>query len=147
MTMRWLSGRRLSIAFFVSLAVNVLLVSAIAAYALRDRWSPGRDRLAYGIDRVVDKLPAEDGAKLRAAFTARAKELAALQATVRESREAMRRALRAEPFDAGALVQSMAVLDAKRSDMQRLLHAMTAEAAAGMTPDGRTRLAERPRRW
>lgn len=140
------SGRMRSVVLTISLAVNLLLVSAIAAYALRDRPAEGQDRHRSGIERLAERLPAEDGAKLRAAYAAHADELTALRADTRRLRDSVRQVLREEPFDPKAFGEAMAQLASRRAEMHRAFGRVIGEAAAKMTPDGRTALADRSHR-
>lgn len=142
-----LSPRAKSIALFVSIAVNVLLISAVATQALTTSDFRGRGRSAESrVERLAKHLPTSDADKLRKAFAAHAGELPAARAELKASREAVRAALRAEPFDPARLEKTLAAMDASRAHMKQILRAALVSAASEMSADGRARLADRRRR-
>lgn len=145
MTIRWMSARAQSIALLVSVAVNLLLVSAIGTYALRGQDRFGRDRMAAGIERMASRLPDADAAKLRSAYQAHAAEFSAAREDVRKLREAVRAALRAQPFDPKALDQATENLASRRAAMDRAFMTLISSAVVQMSPEGRARLLNRPR--
>lgn len=142
MTLRWLSPRTQSIALVVSLAVNLLVASAVGAYAIHRHHDWNRDRNAARIERLADRLPDADAAKLRAAYTAREAEFKAAREETRRLRDAVRAALRAQPFDAKALDDAVARLATQTAATRKAFYGMVAATAAQMSADGRTRLAE-----
>lgn len=142
MTLRWLSPRTQSIALVVSLAVNLLVASAIAAYAIHGHRDRAGDRNATRIERLAERLADADAATLRAAYAAREAEFKAAREETRRLRDGVRAALRADPFDAKALDGAMARLADQRAATQQAFYGVIAAAAAGMSPDGRARLAE-----
>jgi len=146
MTIRWLSGRTQSMALLVSLCLNLVLISAVAAYSLRDRGPSGRDRTTAGIERLAGRLPAGEAEKLRAAYAPRASEFAAAWAEVRRLQDGVSAALRAQPFDPQALSDAAARLAQKRAEIQREFFGVVSVAAADMSPSGRAELAEFRRR-
>jgi hypothetical protein len=145
MTIRWMSARAQSITLLVSLALNLLLLSAIGTYALRDHDRYNRDRMAAGIERMAGRLPQADAAKLRAAYQAHAAEFKAAREDVRRLREAVRTALHAQPFDPKALDQATENLATKRAAMDHAFMTLVSSAVAQMSPEGRARLLDRPR--
>lgn len=145
MTIRWMSARAQSITLLVSLAVNALLISAIAAFVLHGRHRHDRDRMAAGIERMAHKLPEADAAKLRAAYQAHRAEFRAAREDVRRLREAVRTALHAQPFDPKALDQATDNLATRRAAMDRAFMNMITSAVVQMSPQGRARLLERRR--
>ncbi len=142
-----LSPRAKSIALFVSIAVNVLLVSAVTTQALSDSSFTSRDRRPEArVERLAKKLPEADADRLRKAFAARAGEMPAAQAELTAARHAFRQALRAEPYNPGAVEKSLAVLDASRTKVRQIMRAAVVTAAAEMSAEGRARLADRGKR-
>lgn len=142
-----LSSRAKSIALFVSIAVNVLLVSAVATQALSDSSFTARDRSPQArVERLAKNLPEADAEKLRKAFAARTGELPAARAELAKARDALRQAFRAEPFDPAAVEKSLAALDASRAKVRQIMRAAVVAAAAEMSADGRARLADRGKR-
>jgi uncharacterized membrane protein len=140
------TGRKLSIALYVSLVVNVLLVSAIAANVYRERVEMPHQRGGFGMERLAERLPAADGVLLRNAYRARADELAASLEELRGLRQNTRRLLRSPSFDRQALADAMAAQRARQDALVTMLHDVLFEAASQMSPEGRGRLAEWPRR-
>ena len=146
MTIRWMSARARSVTLLVSLAVNALLISAIAAFFLH---GPHRrdhgDRMAAVIERMAHKLPDADAAKLRTAYRAHVDEFRAAREDVRRLREAVRTALHAQPFDPKALDQATENLATRRAAMDRAFMNMITGAVVQMSPQGRARLLDRRR--
>ena len=140
------AGRRLSIALYASLAVNVLLVSAIGANVYRERVEIPRDRGSFGLERLAERLPEADGVVLRNAYRARADELAANFEALRGLRQNTRRLLRSPSFDRQALATAMAAQQARQDALVTVLHDVLSAAASEMSAEGRGRLAEWPRR-
>ncbi len=146
MPMPTLSPRAKSISLFVSVVVNVLLISAVTTQVLSDSSFSPRDRSpASRIERLAKKLPDADADKLRKSFAAHADELPAARKELLAARAAFRKALRAEPFDAAAVEKSLAALDASRAKVRGIIRTAVFGAAAEMSPEGRARLAERGR--
>ena len=145
MTIRWMSARAQSITMLVSLAINLLLVSAIGAHALRGHDRIGRDRMAAGIERMASRLPDTDAAKLRAAYQAHVAEFQAAREDIRKLREAVRAALHAQPFDPKALDQATENLATRRAAMDRAFMGLISSAVVQMSPEGRARLLDRTR--
>ena len=145
MTIRWMSARAQSIALLVSLAVNLLLVSAIVTYAVRGHDRGGRDRMAAGIERMAGRLPEADATRLRAAYQAHVEEFKAAREDIRRLREAVRAALHAEPFDPKALDQATENLARRRAAMDHAFMTLISSAVVQMSPQGRAKLLDRPR--
>jgi len=86
-------------------------------------------------------LSASDAEKLRAEFRTREQTLEATHSAYRRAQEAVRAALRAEPFDVAAVRSAMADTRAARQALDLALHDVIATAAAQMSPAGRNSLA------
>lgn len=141
------SPRAKSIALFVSIAVNVLLVSALAAQALSTPEFKSRDRSAESrVERLAKNLPGADADKLRKAFAAHAGELPAARAQLTAARDAFRQALKEEPFDPARLEKSLAAMDSSRAKIKQIMRTAVVAAATEMTAEGRGRLAEGAKR-
>jgi uncharacterized membrane protein len=132
---------------FVSLALNVFFLGVLGATAVRQLWlqppaafEPSRTA-AERIDRLAASLPAADAEKLRAEFRSREQALEAAHSTYRRAQDAVRAALRADPFDLAAVRAAMADTRAARQALDLALHEVIASAAAHMSPAGRNRLA------
>ena len=132
---------------FVSLALNLFFLGVLGATAVRQWWlplpavvEPSRSA-AERIDRLAAALSAPDAEKLRAEFRSREQTLEAAHSAYRRAQEAVRTALRAEPFDVAAVRSTMADTRAARQALDVALHEVISTAAARMSPAGRTSLA------
>jgi uncharacterized membrane protein len=134
-----------------SLALNLFFVGAAGAVALRytspvplAAVSRIDHNLASRLDRIADGLPQADSEVMRAQLQRDARRVAAAQADLRLSREAVRKSLRAEPFDAEAMRAAMAANRTAHDTFDQVLHDTIAAAAAKMSVVGRTKLADWP---
>jgi uncharacterized membrane protein len=91
-------------------------------------------------------LPAADAEKLRTAFRARAAEAESARDALNRAYERVQAALRAQSFDAAQLRAAMADARATRPLYEMVMQDILAAGAAGMSPEGRARLAEWPPR-
>ncbi|MSO93271.1 MAG: periplasmic heavy metal sensor [Rhodospirillales bacterium] len=142
MIARAISGRPVSVALFVSLAVNLLLAGAIVTHLLRQPAQPTGDRWRIAAESLATTLPDADAGKLRAVLANQTPVLEAASADVRKAREAVRQAMRAEPFSPAALDQAMAEFSARRFEMQKRFQSVIAATAAQVSPDARAKMAE-----
>jgi len=135
------------IVLFVSLALNLFFLGVLGATAVREFWlqppafQPSRTA-AERIDRLAATLEADDAEKLRARFHDREQKLEAAHSAYRRAQEAVRAALRAEPFDVAAVRSAMAETRAARLALDQALHEVISTAAVQMSPAGRNRLAD-----
>jgi uncharacterized membrane protein len=135
-----------------SLALNVFFVGAAGALAARHYLAAPAppavvDRSVAGrIERLAAPLPAGDADILRAEFRDRSAAVEAVQGTYRQAQDRIRRALRANPFEAEPLREAMAGTRAARQDFDRALQEVIAAAADRMSPAGRDKLADWPPR-
>jgi uncharacterized membrane protein len=137
-----------------SLTLNLLFVGAAAAMAVQHSNTAAPLQPVVGIqhsfeqhfNRIAASLPPADATIMRAEFRAQAVKLAAAQAEIRLSQEAVRNSLRAEPFDPTAVRLAMEETSAARNDFQQLVHNVVAAAITKMSPAGREMLADWPRR-
>jgi uncharacterized membrane protein len=136
---------------FGSFALNLFFIGAAGALLIRQYALPATtasrpvDRTVAGrIERIAATLPAADAAILRDGFKADATRIEAAQAALRGEQDAVRAALRAEPFDAGAMRAAMAKTRAARQNFDLILHDMVATASAKMSVAGRNKLADWP---
>lgn len=133
-----------------SLAFNLFFFGVVSAVAVRHYWAhPARSAAfapartaAERIDRLAATLPLEDAEKLRTEFRAKAAALETAHAAFRKAQEAIRAALRAEPFEVAPLRSAMAEARAARQSLDVAVQDVIAEAAARMSPAGRIKLAE-----
>lgn len=134
-----------------SLALNLFFVGTVGALAVRHAFAPAqpaateRPRTAAGrIERLAAPLPPADGEKLRAAFRAREAAAESGREAVNRAFERIQTALKAEPFDAAQLRAAFAEARAARPLYEQTIQDIIATAAAGMSPEGRTKLADWP---
>jgi len=132
---------------FVSLALNLFFLGVLGATAVRQVWlqpsaalEPSRSA-GERIERLAAALAVSDAEKLRAGFRAREAGLEAAHSAYRRAQDAVRTALRAEPFDLAALRAAMADTRATRQALDLALHEVISTAAAEMSPAGRNSLA------
>jgi len=145
------AGARLRWLLLGSLALNLFFVGAAGAVAVRYS-SPVplaavariHHSLASRLDRIANSLPSADSEAIRAQLHHDAEKVAAAQADLRLSQDAVRKSLRAEPFDAEATRTAMAENRSARDNFDRVLHNMIAAAAAKMSVVGRNKLADWP---
>jgi uncharacterized membrane protein len=136
------ADRKLRLALMVSLALNVLIVGAVAGTLLMSRhhgWK-GHDRKAFGLLGFAQTLPADRGDMIRQKIASEQAVLGPLRKAQRDARDAARAILTQEPFDAAkfkAALERAAEADAKVKSARMSLVATT---AAQLTPDERRQL-------
>lgn len=131
---------------FWSLALNIFLVCGIAAFAA-DSWFPkaahhGKGGPAYHFEMLASRLPLADAKVLLTEFGERSSAIEEAHTATHRSRDNVRLALRAEPYDDGAAREAMSQAQAAHLRLEKLLQDAIASAAARMTPAGRARLAD-----
>jgi len=139
--MRWL--------LLGSLTLNLLFMGAAGAVALRYS-SPVPlatvARIDHGLtsrlERIAVILPPADSEIMRAQLRDDAEKLAAAQADLRLSQDAVRDSLRAEPFNPDAMRRAMAENRTAHDNFDQVLHDTIAAAAARMSIVGRTKIAD-----
>ena len=142
-----IGDRASRIVLFVSLALNLFFLGALGATAVRQLWLPAPAAFepsrsaAERIDRLAATLHAADAEKLRAEFRGREQALEQAHSAYRRAQDAVRAALRAEPFDVDAVRSAMADTRAARFALDLALNDVIAAAAARMSPAGREKLA------
>lgn len=141
-----LSPRAKSMTLFASIALNVLLASAIATQAIDKRFYDRNRSTVSRIERLAERLPGPDGDKLRASFAAHAKDLPAARSELKATRDAFRKALAADPYDPAAVEKALAQLDASRAKVRQMVRVTVVSAAAEMSAEGRKRLADSSKR-
>ena len=136
-----------------SLALNLAFAGVAGAMALRHTHKApaplkpvaGMEHgMQFHLDRIAASLPPSDAQILHEEVNAEAVKLAAAEAEIRLSKEAVRDSLRAEPFDPGAVRAAMADTSTARDHLFRVLHNAFAIATARMSAAGRQRLADWP---
>jgi uncharacterized membrane protein len=134
-----------------SVALNLFFVGAAGAVAFRysgpvplTNIARIDHSLASRLDRIAASLPLPDAEVMRAQLRAEAEKVATAQADLRLSQEAVRKSLRAQPFDPEAMRAAMADNRTARENFDQVLHDMVASAAANMSVVGRNKLADWP---
>jgi hypothetical protein len=147
------SGRARLYLLVASLALNLAFAGLAGAMALgHAHKAPAplkpvagmRHGMQFHLDRIAASLPPSDAQILHEEVNAQAVKLAAAEAEIRLSKEAVRDSLRAEPFDPRAVRAAMADTSTARDHLFRLLHNAFAVATARMSAAGRQRLADWP---
>lgn len=132
-----------------SLALNLFFIGIGGALLMQGYGSPAPARQSWSnrtvaerIERIAQRLPSEDAARLKAAFQARRDTLENARTVYRERQEAFRAALRRDPFELEALKTSLADMRAARQAFDLQFHEFFALQAAEMSPAGRHKLAD-----
>ncbi|HWK94193.1 MAG TPA: periplasmic heavy metal sensor [Pseudolabrys sp.] len=127
-----------------SLALNLFFVGIAIAMAVRPA-PPARnwDRDVFvRTERLAEGLPKEDGAILIAQMNANRNAIESTQKQYRATQEAIREAIRKEPFDADALRAAMSETRAARQAFDSAVQNAFAAATAQMSQPGRVALAD-----
>lgn len=145
------AGKWLLAGLIVSLGLNLFFGAMILGRHFHqprgemfaERAVPGADRPLRRIaQRMFASLPDDQRPILESAFAAQRPKLAAASQAAREAREKVRVILNADTLDPAALDRAFADLRARTEEVQLVMHAAIANAAARMSPEGRKRLAE-----
>jgi uncharacterized membrane protein len=108
-----------------------------------ERAVPAADRPLRRIaQRMFASIPDDQRPILESAFAEQRPKLAAASQASRDAREKVRVILNADTLDQAALDRAFAELRGRTEDVQQVMHAAIAGAAAKMSPEGRKRLAE-----
>lgn len=138
-----------------SLTLNLLFAGAAGAVALQRSSAPAPLQRVVGMEhgsiehrfeRIMAILPPDDAKIMRSEFRADAVKLAAAEAQIRVSEQAVRDCLRAQPFDPAAVRLAMAETSQARDHLFELVHDALATATEKMSPAGRQTLADWPQR-
>jgi uncharacterized membrane protein len=129
-----------------SLALNIFLICGIAAYlASSALYHPAPLRTggpARQFELLAAGLPPGDGSVLHVEFLKKSEAIDEAHKAAHRTRDAVRQALSAEPYNAEATRQAMSEAEAAHLRLEQLLQDVIASAAAKMTPAGRSRLAD-----
>lgn len=143
------ASKWLAIALTISLGVNLFLAGLFVgrwvgppplfAHAAAPR-SPERPVQAM-IDRMAASLDEPNRVTFERIMDKHRPELSTAGASFREARRRVGDAMGAEPFDQTKLESALQELRARNMEFQRRLHAALGEAAAGLPPSERQKLA------
>lgn len=125
-----------------SLALNAFLVGMAVTLWLRPALPPPPPRPEAIIAEMAAMLPAADADILRSSFATRAPHLADRPRNRAETFDRIRRALRAEPFEAQALAAIFAEGRQTRDRIDDSIEGALIEATGKMSPEGRHKLAD-----
>ena len=118
----------------ISLAINLLAAGAVLGRFIKGERS-GRPPLAW----ASKELDASSRERLRPILQPNAEATRALRRQIREASDAVRGAIRAEPFDSVALTDALAELRAVSLDYQTAVHSLAVESLAELPAEERER--------
>ena len=129
-----------------SLALNVFLICGIAAFMLAPFFQQEvpfqTGGPAHQFELLASRLPAGDANVLRAEFAKKAAAIDEAHTAAHRTRDAVRRALSAEPYDQQATRKAITDAETAHLQLDSLLQEVIASAVGQMTPEGRTKLGE-----
>lgn len=138
---RWLRN-----GLIASLALNLFLGGIIGVWAVRPLFRDNPQPSVGGMmDRMAARLPEADRPVLRQAFGKRQDEIGRLFQEARQAQQAVRKSLRAQPFDPAAYDAATARAREARAAIETVMQSATREAALGMSAEGREKFAQRGR--
>jgi len=108
----------------------------------RERGEAGRGMSAFLMDRMAGALPREARGEFRRAVGEHRAAMAEADKNFRETRDKLRAAMAAEPFDRAALDAAFAEMRTRMGESQAAMHAALTDAAARLSPEARKRLSE-----
>jgi uncharacterized membrane protein len=134
-----------------SLTLNLIFAGAAAVSLTRHSGAVALEPVTHmtrgaenRLDRIATTLPEPDARIMRAFIRAQTAKVVAAQANLRVSQDDLRTSLRAQPFDPAAVRAAMAETSAARDSYDQVLQDVIASAAAKMSPQGRSKLADWP---
>ena len=145
------------VALVVSLGVNMFLGGWLLGRAIGDRETsaPPSAQRSGTLDqpafpaiarRLAQRLPEAERALFKAAFEEHRAALQGANRKLRLSRQAVRRALSAETFDANALDSALDRMAAANDSLQRAIYRAMGEAVKALPPEARRGLAAQTNR-
>lgn len=141
--MSWTRTKTLSVALFVSLAINLFLGGAMVG---RWGWHGGHHDgggRPWGAKFWLGRALGEEAApKVEKLWDAHRAKLKPLRAEAKQARGAIHAALSATPFNSAAYAKALDVSLEKRTAIRANHHAFMIELAATLTPEQRAKLAK-----
>lgn len=134
---------RFRTALLISIALNVLLLAAIATglWARRHGPPPGDQAFRLPHPALVEHVvPPVDRAIVREIYAKHRREFRTRIGAMRRARREVRDALAADPFDGEALAARLATLREREATVATAAHAVLGELAARVSPEGRAAL-------
>ena len=141
--MSWSRTKTLSVALFLSLAVNLFLGGAMVG-----RWGWHGDHHEgggrhWGAKFWLERALGDDAApKVEAMWEAHREAMKPLREEAKQAREAVHASLSADPFDADAYARALDDSLAKSMALRGSHHAFMIELAGSLTPKQRAKLAD-----
>ena len=126
-----------------SLALNLFFIGIVVAMFVRQP-TPVDRSISTRIERLAAALPGPDADILRRNYQMNRSTVDGARATYENSRDAIRKALRNQPFDASAMREAMTQTRTARQNFDQLLQGVIVAAAGEMSQAGRNRLADYP---
>ena len=148
--MSWTRTKTLSVALFVSLALNLFIGGAmVGRWGWHGGYHEGGGR-HWGAKFWLGRALGEEAApKVEKLWEAHRAQLQPLRTEAKQAREAIHATLAADPFDAEAYTAALDASLEKRTAIRASHHAFMIELATTLSPAQRAKLAEfaTHRRW
>lgn len=135
--------RRWKLAFFASLAVNLMVAGIVGGALLKDPHDRRAEVRDLGFGPFTDALSDADRNALRKSFRERRPDFRAARVQMRADMTEMLSALRAEPFDPVRLSQAFDTQQARLADHLKLGQDLMRDRLAAMTDAERHAFADR----
>lgn len=143
---RWIVG--LAGALVVSLGLNLFAGGLLFGRHLAGGPVGGMltgEGIKVGIERLLRALPDADRELVRRRFEGQRADIRQKVLALADARRSVGAALRADPFDAAAFAAAYETMQSASRAVQDAIHAVVKQAAAELSPAGRTAIAEA--RW
>jgi len=138
------AGRRLRIALFVSLALNIAVAGMVVGAIFRHGGDWSRPPTAdFSYRPLTDAFSDSDRAALRQSFSARSDQVRAWRAERAAQNEALLAMLRAEPLDIGAIEARFAEERTRAAERAAFGQTLILDRIAAMTAEERAAFADR----
>jgi uncharacterized membrane protein len=131
--------RPLAIVVWLSLALNVFLVSAILTHWFAPN-TPTRESMDRPVARLVAKLPRDDARIVREAQRSQRAQMAATRAEFDAALAAAARTVAQEPLDPAAVQRALDELRRKRQAITELRIQLYAQVIPRLSSEGRRQL-------
>ncbi len=136
-----LSTKVLGAALLLSVAINLFLGGMLVS-RLRPHQGGAEPRIERIIERMAASLPDADARTLRQVYGTHQVQFDQAVADLQRSRDEVRNAMGANPFDQQALQSAFARQRQRRQAVHEAIHGVLTEAASQLSPEGRHKLGE-----
>lgn len=137
------TSKKLRWALAVSVALNLGVAGMVIGARFHDGGMRGGFARELNFGAFTEALSPQDRDALRAAFLAKAPELRAARRQMRADMAAVLTALRADPFDAGALKSALDVQNQRLASQLDLGQGLLQDFLLTLTPEARLAFADR----